>query len=141
MPAYSISRFAFLTLARPDDPAAPPDTIGEKSELLQRHGVDGTGVLRVGRKGEAFEMISMVDAATFTAAIDTGEAYKVLENSGLYDLVWHGVNYRTAYGNIYLVKRVRVLQVKRLANSTGGLFPPSLGLVVASWQLLPMKAI
>jgi len=125
-----IGPFSFVSLS------APPQTPHERSEIIQRPGVDGTGFLRIGKKGEPFDVESRVDVTDWATANAVAASYKAIVNAGTYDLTFAGINYTSA-GVKFVVTGVEVLSIKRLAKSSGGL-SNGLALVTARWKLFPV---
>jgi len=106
------------------------------AEIIQRPGVDGTGFVKTGKKGEEFTVHSTVDLANKYVANAVGAAYHSLEHSGLHNVVFSDVDYATA-GVRFVVRRVRVVAIRNLSRSVGGLNAGKTWLE-AEWTLIPV---
>ena len=137
MAIHSIGPFNFITLDG-GGPGGPPQIARERSMLVQRPGVNGTGVIQLGTKGRPFQMRSVVDTTSVAAGHDLQALYAAACNDALYAIISNGVNYATAYNTWYVVLDVEPLGVRRIGASVGGLSVPSFAVVLAGWTLLPV---
>lgn len=129
--SHKIGPFDFVTLS------GPPQTPHERTEVIQRNGVNGTGFVKVGKKGEPFDVQTMADAADWGAANALANNYKTIVNQGTYDVTFAGVNYGGA-GVRYVINGVEIVSIKKMAKSVGGL-ASGLAVVTARWKLFPVN--
>lgn len=109
-----------------------PDGIHEEVQVVQRPGVDGTGLWHAGRKAMPFTITTHVDAVSQTVAQTMLASYRLLIDSAvLYRLKFRGAD----WGQVGILD-VKGITQRALANSSGGLNPPSLGLLVAQWKMV-----
>lgn len=130
LPIFKIGSFQFFSLSD------PPQTPSEMAEIIQRPGVDGTGFMRTGKKGEEFTVRSKVDLADKYLAHAVGASYHALEHAGTYDLVFSDVSYSFA-GVAFVVRKVKVVEIRTLRRSVGGL-NAGLAWLTADWSLIPV---
>jgi len=112
-----------------------PDLAKMRLELVERPGVDGTGIWETGIRGKPFTLTTRVDAEDLRAAIEAFGRYCAMPESGPVDVVLQDVSYLT-YGINFQVLDVRPREICELASSSGGLNPPSLGWVECEWDLV-----
>ena len=139
MSLNQFGNFRFVAFHRPEDRGAPPVLCTEETEIIQRPGIDGTGVIRLGRKGVAFQMRSVVDAPSFDGAVWLADQYRRSRGLGPYGIIWGGVNFAANYGTVYVPLDVQIIKCRRIGAAVGGLFAPSLGLVEAVWTMIPIE--
>ena len=130
LPRYQIGPFQFFSLSD------PPQTPSEMADVIQRNGVDGTGFVRTGKKGESFEVTSKVDLADKYVAHAVGASYHAIEHAATYDVVFSDVSYSSA-GVAFVVQKVTVVEIRNLRKSVGGL-NAGLAWLVARWRLMPV---
>jgi hypothetical protein len=138
----SINRFGnffFVSFHRPDGSGSPPEILCEQTEVVQRPGSNGAGVILLGRKGKPFQMRSFVDTETFADAEELSEHYIDVIGTGPYGIIWGGINFLSRHDVVYVPLAVEGIKLKQLRASAGGLYPPSLGSVEALWTLLPVE--
>lgn len=124
----SIGEYVFIGLhGNPDPPK-------EAVEILERPGVDGVGVWRLGRWGKSFLMRSAVDVASMAAAATLFDRYRDLIGQDPVSLIQDNVD-SAARGWLVVVEDVRQERCHAVMNSTGGINPPSLAWLVAGWRL------
>lgn len=139
MSINQFGNFYFIAIHGPEDQGCPPDLIGETVETIQRPGIDGTAIIQLGQKAEPFQMRSVVDATSFAAAMQLAALYKTYQGHGPYGLIWGGLDFTSYFGLVYVPTFVKPTKVRRLGAATGGLYPPSQGLVECLWTLQPIK--
>ena len=128
----------FIKLENAGDRHAPPDTFGEISEIIQRPGINGTAIRRVGSKGEPFEMLSLASAANVSAGSSLIHAYRGMQAQTAYPLNWRGYNF-DAVSVRYVVLNVRVQSVAPVSNLiVSGVVSTDTVLVRALWTLIPV---
>ena len=145
MGANSIGSFNFVRLSSVDDPKADGvQTVYQRTELIQRPGVDGTGLVQLGLKGDPFQLASFVDVDTFTNAQLLAVAYRALVGGNPQVVCVAGLNYYSSYlvGTVRLGHKFLVTKVTPKARATGasvgGLTNGGLGVVEAVWELVPI---
>ena len=106
------------------------------ADIIQRPGVDGTGFLKTGKKGEEFELTSTVDLPDKYVAHAVGASYHTLEHQDVYDITFSDVSYSSA-GVAFVVRKVTIVEVRNLHRSVGGL-NAGLAWLVARWKLIPV---
>lgn len=130
LPIFKIGPAQFFSLSD------PPQTPSEMAEIIQRPGVNGTGFIKTGKKGEPFDLRSSVDLADKFTANAVAANYHLLEYSGTYDIVFSDVSYSTA-GVAFVVMKVETLEIRTLKRSVGGL-NNGLAWLTARWRLMPV---
>lgn len=133
-----LGNFYFAALHGPGDRGTPPVLLAEQVETLQRPGVDGTAIIKLGQKADPFQLRSVVDTTTFEAAMYLAAEYMTYQGNGPYGLIWGNINFLAAFNVVYVPSKVEIVKVRRLSCAAGGLSPPSLGLVEALWTLQPV---
>lgn len=128
--------FTFVQWARSDNPAAPPILTAQKTQIVERAGVKGTGLLLTGERGVPFEMVSGVDNDSLEAGLDTLTLYQGLIGQDAQNLWWGGVNYRTAYNTVFLVVDCVPLECRKVTGAAGGLSSQRGAWIRALWTLV-----
>lgn len=126
-----IGEFEFISLhAVPFGPA-------QQLDLIERPGIPGTGIRRLGVRGEIIRLKSNVDLADFATATELLHYYRALIGANPVPLIWNGSN-SIDYG--YLVQVLRVIPTACTDNATavGGLTSGGTGQLQAEWDLLPI---
>jgi hypothetical protein len=116
-----------------------PDFTRSRLEVVERPGVDGSGVWDTGKRGQRCIVRTQVDAEDLTAAIETFHRYCELVDSDPVNITYAGVSL-SSYGVLFQVCDVRPVLLTGIAGGSGGLNPPSLGWVTCDWELLPIPA-
>lgn len=139
---FSLGPFNFFTFHRAENPAAPPLRMTERGMIVQRPGVDDTGVIRHGEKGRPFTMLSQADVLTHSAGQTLAELYEAAVLLATYPLVWADVDYESSFQTRYVILEVEAASIRRVGAIVGGLNGASGNtVVVANWLLLPVAAI
>lgn len=138
MAVNSLGTFQFVTFHNPHDRGAPPLLPAQVGQPIQRPGVDGTTVLRLGYKAPPFQMRSGVDVATVTDACDLLAQYMASQNAAPLTVVWGGKDFETAYGVVYIPLVVEPLRIRRISAAAGGLTPGAQAWLEALWTLQPV---
>jgi hypothetical protein len=112
-----------------------PDLAKMRLDLVERPGVDGTGIWETGTRGKPFTLLTRVDAEDLRAAIETFARYCKFPEQDSVDLMVQDVSFLT-YGFTFQVLDVRPREICELANSSGGLNPPSLAWCECEWDLV-----
>lgn len=126
MSLNQIGDFEFIAIH--GEPLAPR----EQLDVIQRPGVDGTGFLQIGRRGEPFELLTMDDAETRQIAEDMLVDYRALITQTPVSLTRSGVTYPW----LVQVLDVQAAAISDLLGSAGGRHPPSAAVVRARWRLV-----
>jgi hypothetical protein len=112
-----------------------PDGIRNQYEVIAQKGRDGSYAWLTGARGTPFEITTGVDAASLGAAMTAMAGYRALVSTPvIYRLYHHG-----AFFSRVLLLDVRPVTQIPLANATGGLNPPSLAWLEATWQMLAIN--
>jgi hypothetical protein len=104
----------------------------EQLEVIERAGVDGTGLRRLGSRSEPSQLVSVTYCATFTAAATlVNVTYKALIGANPVTVIRNGFT----HGN-FAVKSVREVRTYAVVNPTGNV-PGGAGVcLVCEWELL-----
>lgn len=137
MALNSLGPFNFVSFHQPEDRGAPPPLPAQQLEPIQRPGVNGTGFILQGIKGEPFDMRSAVDMYTVAAAANLLYQYQSYVGTRQI-LVWAGVDFDAAYSCQYQIFRCRPGRIRRITGSTGGLNPGAGAWLEAWWTLVPV---
>lgn len=134
MPAYTNSIGAYQFLAM--DGAF--HLRQQQLELIERHGIDGTGLRRLGIRGKPFEVVTINYEVDFDTAEDKMDEYRELVGSDPVNVI----RFSETEGD-YFVLQVREQQAPAaILNSIGGIQPDPDNPVsltcyhVVSWTLL-----
>lgn len=139
MALNQFGNFLFIAIHGPNDVGSPPANVATHVEVLQRPGFDGTAIIDLGKKGKPFQMRSVVDTQTPADALIMADLYRKSQGQGPFGLIWNGVNFYTDFDVVYVPIEVDVTKIRRLRTATGGIYPPSLGLVECLWTLMPIE--
>lgn len=139
MAINQFGNFYFIAIHGTGDPGTPPQLCATQVEILQRPGHPGTAIIDLGKKGQPFQMRSIVDTATPADATLMAAAYKNAQGKGPFALIWAGVNFLAEFNTVYCPVEVNVTKCRRLLGGDGGLYPPSRGLVECIWTLVPIE--
>ncbi len=133
--AESIGDFTFVCLK------GQPGVVQQEIELITRPGVDGTGLLRTGRRGQPFDLETGVDTQTLEAGRTLFNQYKALSGTDPVKMVWGAINLETAESVLFGVLRVDLISLRPIAASVGGLNPPSGAWLQCRWNLIPIEKV
>ncbi len=121
----SIGEFEFLQMD------GTPFYPQERLELIERAGVDGVGVRRLGEAGKPFEITTTNYEVSYATARSKMELYKWMVGDGPVELVRHSV----AEG-YFVVLGVAESQRFPIFNSIGGLYGNEEICHVVTWTLV-----
>ena len=127
LPVNQIGPFQFVTLE------GVPVLPYRHAELIERPGVNGSGFLSTGIRGDEFELTSGVDVVSWAAALAAENAYRQICNDSIWDVIKGGMAY-SSLSIGFVVRSVIVTEKKRIALSVGGLYAGS-AYVRAKWRL------
>jgi len=131
-PLYQIGDYAFLTLA------GHPTGLSEELEQVVRKGVDGTALVRTGRRGKPFQLTSRVDMPNKAQARFLFDRYQLLQGADPVEVIVNDINFN--YLNcLFAVIDVEPVDIFEMPNATPGLNTPGgtlVGIVEARWTLL-----
>jgi len=133
----SIGVYPFVTLHRVDDPKAGPLIVREQCTPINRPGVDGTAVMRMGQRSEPFQMRSGVDMTSIATGPTAIAAYSTLIGDDPVSVVWQGIDYEI-FGCRYVVMDVFPLKIVRLSAKSGGLVSGATAWIEMIWTLQPV---
>lgn len=140
MAANQLGEFEFVAFHHPQDHGAPPLLALRQGELVQRAGVDGSYVQRLGVKGRPFQMRSGVDVLSLSAGTDLLRDYMESASSDPLDLIWASVDYFSRYRTRYIVLDVEPGRVRKVTGAAGGLLAGAgTAWVDALWTLVPIR--
>lgn len=135
----SLGPFEFVAFHVPSDHGAPPDLLQVQGDLVQRAGVDGSSVMRLGRKGNPFQMRSGIDLLSLSDALVTLNAYKSYVNFEPLALVWGGIDFHASFGTDYLPIAVEPIRIRRISGGAGGQYGSTAAAwLEALWTLVPI---
>ena len=139
MASNSLGIFPFVTLANPIGRNGAPLLVRAENEAIQRPGIHGTGIRRLGVKGVTFQMISMRDNSTHAFAVEEYNQYRDLTADDAQRIVWRGVDF-DGYGTRYVVLDVSDPDITPLRNKVGGLLGTLASAVklTVTWTLQPV---
>lgn len=141
MSVNSLGNFRFVAFHNPGDPGAPPILPAQAGESIQRPGVDGTTILRLGVKAEPFQMRSGVDVPSVGDAASLLAQYIASQNVEPLSIVWGSIDYFVAFGALYVPLRVEPIRIRRISAPVGGLYGALGGAwLEALWTLQPIYA-
>ena len=124
-----IGGFYFLDLA------IPPTFTQQHVEPIVRPGIRGTAFRKLGVRGTPQRWISFVDTPTFEDALTLFDGYLLLKDLPPQPVIWADIS---LVGQRFQVLEVHPLEIKAAAQTTKGLYPPSLGLLRAEWIVWPI---
>ena len=117
-----------------------PLLLVEANETIQRPGVHGTGIRRLGVKGVTFHMISMRDNSSVLAAAQEYNLYTVLTTQVAQPIRFKGVDF-DGFGVRYVVLNVSDPDITPVRNKVGGLLGSlaSAAILRVTWTLQPVS--
>jgi hypothetical protein len=124
MPASSIGSLLFLSMSGQPVPA------GQQLQAESKAGVANVGWWKLGAKGTEYQVETIADVSTFSAAVTLAATYKAAQNAGALAIVYGGVS----LGNV-LVLSVEA-KAEAIAHGQGGLAGTSRAIVRAAWRLI-----
>lgn len=136
--ANSLGNFSFISFTNPRTPRGSPHHVVMDNQILQRDGVNGAAVRRMGVKGFEFEMVSGVDALDFGTAEDLFASYTLLTQAGLQNIIWRNIDFSFFYGTGFIVVSVTEPSVTPISVAVGGLNSDPKAFLRARWTLLPV---
>lgn len=143
MAVNSLGSRTFIAIHPFGDPHGKCPVVREEPRITQRPGVDGTGIILTGERGQPFPALTFRDFTSLANAHAEFEVYRAMIGDGggynaPYQLIHWDVNYTTAHGTGYVVLDVMVRQMKPIKGATGGLVTNPTHVLVAEWTLLPV---
>ncbi len=127
-----IGSFAFIRLDGHADKPSP------QLEIAVRQGVSGVGLWLTGNRGRPFRLRSFVDVETLGLARRGFALYTTLKGSNPVGLIWNSYNMSNENFNVAVLD-VRAIDIRSVANASGGLNAPSGAILVADWTLLAIE--
>jgi hypothetical protein len=104
----------------------------QRSELIERPGVAGVGLMRTGRRGEPFALRSKVDAPSLWDGQELLRQYELIVGGDPVYLVKDDI----PYSDLFFVLAMRPLVCHALGGGIGGLNEDALAWVEADWELI-----
>ena len=122
--------------ARFDDLSGEVITRAEQIEILSRPGVDGSGARRLGKRGEPFELTSVVYGPNWAWAKAGQLYYKAMVGQDPFYVIKQSVNWGT-----YILLGVNIVRTEAVVSVCGNaigyeLYSTLEIRLVARWQLL-----
>lgn len=135
-----LGSFSFVDLVSLAGPNGAPALPREVNEIIQRAGVNGTGVRRMGIKADPFQMASIRDSLSVSDGIETTKNYVQLTKDPAQSMVWRGFDYESI-GLRFIVLDVGELDVQPVRNKVGGLegTDAEAAIIRAIWTLQPVE--
>jgi hypothetical protein len=141
MARNALGEFEFVSWHRTDDPAAPPLLVTEANEIVHRPGINGTALIKLGLKGQAFTMRSAVDVAGDRIdVLRLLQQYQQTIAQRTYELVWQGIDFRGEFDTVYLVTDCRPTKCQHVTVAVGGLSGDPNYWVEATWTLIAVAS-
>ena len=130
-----IDEFTFIDLA------GMPDVVKNQVAVLERHGVDGTTIVKTGKRGAPFTLRSKVDAEDLAAGLQAFNDYTSLldtdpETGHPVDITYQDQDLSTG-GLSFIVLDVKLAVLKAISGPSGGLNPPSRAWLECDWTIVP----
>lgn len=130
-----IGSFSFIELHRSSGGDGPPQGQQQRSEVIQRRGVDGVAIRRDGSGAEPFAMTAGRDCTNATASQEFLVQYKALENQAPVDLIYNGVN-----RGRFFVRSVHLVSEAGISAGSGGFHGSSAGVYQRTeWELIAVE--
>ncbi|MBL9125832.1 MAG: hypothetical protein JNG90_19480 [Planctomycetaceae bacterium] len=127
----AIGNFEFISLRE------VPFGLSRQLELIERAGVNGTGIRRTGIRGRPIQLRSHVDTPDTASAIEQLELYRALIGADAVNLIWNDVpSYDAGYAVVVL--DVVPVTARGVVSAVGGLLGGGLGRLEADWTLQPV---
>ncbi len=133
---YRLENHDFVILHRSDNPAGGPLLPTEKHQAITRPGVEGTGFILHGRRGEPFDMRSYVDLLFLDIPSRTQDYHDLVGT--VVDVVWQSVDYRSQFRIRYFVANVMIVRSGKLTAYSGGQTSGGNAYLEATWTLHPV---
>lgn len=138
MSQNSLGPHVFVTFHNPQDRGGAPAFVQQQTEIVQRPGVEGTGIILHGRKGQPFQMRSGCDYATLGDALDAFLAYNDSVGTDPAQLVWGGTDYEMTFNVLYGILHVELIRARRISCGAGGTETTPGAWLEALWTLVPI---
>lgn len=135
-----VGPYGFLTLHRTDDPRGGPLVPREQCEVINRPGVNGTAVLRTGKRSEPFTMRSFVDVASLAIVPTAVQSYQSLIGT-VVNVIWQDTDYQATYGVRFAVLDCVCQSSRRVLARAGGAVAGSTAVVEILWTLQPVLEV
>ena len=131
LPVNAIGAERFLELL------GVPGWILQRLELIERPGVNGTGIWDTGFRGRPFALRTRVDAPYLGDAMDAYLRYCLFSDADPQRIIYRSMDL-SGSGVLFQVLDVRAVEIGENVTFHGGLNPPSLGWCECDWDLLPV---
>lgn len=135
-----LGEFHFIKFDNPLSPNGAPEILRQDNEVIDRKGVNSTGVRRLGVKRPFFPMVSIADCESYLQACDVYHLYTQMTIYPELELTWRDIDY-TRYGVRYVVKDVEAPDIQPVRNQIGGFLGSreTARLLRATWILQPVR--
>ena len=139
MAANSIGVFQFDDLNNPFSRNGSPLLVRAENEIIQRPGVHGTGIRRLGVKGETFQMISVRYKASMLLAAELNKLYTDLTKSVAQNIRFQNLDF-DSIGMLYAVLNVSDADMMPVRNLVGAIDGPLVSAIklTVTWTLQPV---
>jgi hypothetical protein len=127
----SIGPFRFVSLSR------PPELLQQQVVTRARPGVDGVMLQRTGRRGRAFQIVSVVDAGTLEQAMTIYWEYTTIVGGSRVAVTWADQALINA-GVLFYVTQISEPRMRRIVRGHGGLNGISYARLECTWTLQPV---
>lgn len=140
MAANFLGEFPFVTFNNTVGLSGAPLLLRQENEIIQRPGVNGTGIRRTGVKGVTFQMVSTRDNSNQALAAQEYNLYTVLTQEDAQPIRFKGLDY-DSFGVLYVVVDVSDPLIMPLRNKVGGLLGTQESAVklTVTWTLVPVR--
>src|SRR5437879_1129546 len=119
MALYALGDVDFVVFRSATERDGPPEILSEQTLPVMRPGVDGAGILRLGKQGKPFQMHSGVDLVGMDGVNAERWAYDEMIGSQRFDLWWNDTDFTEEFLTQYLVAAVAITKIKRLSIAVG----------------------
>lgn len=131
---YSLGGFSFIDLAHANGRSGPPELPRERVEVIERPGLNGTGLLLLGAKGRPFPVRTLAGVTSRSAGLELIELYNSFVGADPLSLIWADESYTVNHGVAFQIVDVLRAEVIQIGASSAG-YP---FLVAAVLTLLPV---
>ncbi len=108
----------------------------QRRKIVQRGGVDGTGIWRTGNRGRVFTLRAGVDVPNMADGRLAFAVAALFTNADPLVLIQDGYDFNLNQDWKVAVMGVRQVALYAMLHATGGLFPPSLAWLEIDFDLI-----
>lgn len=135
LPLNQLGDFTFITLV------GNPVALSEQLELIQRSGLDGTMLRKLGKRGTPFELVGQVDVADLAAGRELYRQYLALKGADPVPLTWHDCESTAEDGALVAVLDVQIRALHKIGPSAGGLTTNPGAFLESGWSLIAVAPL